>query len=536
MNTSRTITGPGSTPSMSHLNTSITTGQAVPVAEADGPVSAPTIMARASTAPPLMTSANTASAADAPASLTDQDKFLGKPLDVPPAIVGLGRFFDQHVQREFVGAVNELRADAKKVGRQHCPEVATWGEALVKSGWAVAANRDLRKSYSKIKATVADMALTETAQKQKITKLRQWPATAVTGCGGECMIIAQAETAHQVAVNAVQVERTNKSLRHETISGGLKKLIKFFILTDLIVIYLFLSNVLNVNVNDPMRTLFPFITAVFLSLLGTAAYGVGLHWMGANLRHWKDSDRSITLPTSRSARRIPIAMLAGMIALPLLVGVLMTYRIWHDSSEAAASLAGGAITAVFMAIMVCVLGLMVGFSAFLDGSVETDTIHNLGPKIRSARETKQTLIAGIISDADRAQELRNDVDTAVLEAIVAASDKISGADQVIMAARSYLQTTGPIAVTLTNTIDRIDVAGFLEPHISAELRDLRNAQQRANAIAERTAASAKTQADALEGATPTAEADRVSAEANVQAIEGVPDTHQSEPISDNFAA
>ena len=506
---------------MSHFDPSTSTRQGAVIAEAPAPVADPAITARASVPP---------------TSLTDQVKFLGKPVDVPPAIVGLGRFFDRHVQREFVGAVNGLRADAKKVGRQHCPEVATWGEALVKSGWAVGANRDLRKSYSKIKATVADMALTETAQKQKITRLRQWPTTPVTGCGGECMIIAQAETAHQIALNTVQVERTNKSLRHETISGGLKKLIKFFILTDLIVIYLFLSNVLNVNVNHPMRTLIPFITAVFLSLLGTAAYGVGLHWMGANLRHWKDSERSITLPASRSARRAPIAMLAGMIALPLLVGLLMTYRIWHDASEAAAPQAGGAITAVFMAVMVCVLGLMVGFSAFLDGSVETDAIRNLAPQIRTARNDKQTLIAGVISDADRAQKLRDDVDTAVLEAIVAASDKISGADQVIMAARSYLQSTGPIAVTFTNTIDRTDVAGFLEPHIFTELRDLRNAQQRAKAIAERTAASAKTRIDELEGDTPTAEIDRVSAKANVQAKEGVADAEQTESNRDELAA
>jgi len=506
---------------MSQFDPSTSTRQVAVLAEAPAPVADPAITAPASVPP---------------TSLIDQDKFLGKPLDVPPAIVGLGRFFDRHVQREFVSAVNELRADAKNVGRQHCPEVATWGEALVKSGWAVGANRDLRKSYSKIKATVADMALTESAQKQRITKLRQWPATAATGCGGEYMIIAQAETAHQIALNTVQVERTNKSLRHETISGGLKKFIKFFILTDLIVIYLFLSNVLNVNVNHPMRTLIPFITAVFLSLLGTAAYGVGLHWMGANLRHWKDSDRSITLPTSRSARRVPIAMLAGMIALPLLVGVLMTYRIWHDSSEAAAPQAGGAITAVFMAVMVCVLGLMVGFSAFLDGSVETDAIRHLAPQISTARNDKLTLVAAIISDADRAQRLRDDVDTAVLEAIVAASDKISGADQAIMAARSYLQSTGPIAVTLINTIDRTDVAGFLEPQILTELRDLRNAQQRAKAIAERTAASAKTHSDALEGITPTAEIDRVSAEANVQAIEGVADAEQTESNRDELAA
>ena len=531
MNTPRTITGPGSTPSMSHLDPSMITRQVALVAETAAPVAAPAITAVPITAPPI-----TATAADAPASLTDQDKFLGNPLEVPAPIMGLGRLFDRHVHREFVGAVNELQADAKKVGRQHCPNVATWGEALVKSGWAVGANRGLRKSYSKIKATVAAMAVIETAQKQKMARLRLWPATAVTGYGGECMIIAQAETAHQVALNTVQVERTNKSLRHETISGGLKRLIKFFILTDLIVIYLFLSNVLNVSVNHPMRTLIPFITAVFLSLLGTAAYGVGLHWIGANLRHWKDSDRSITLPTSRSARRVPIAMLAGMIALPLLVGVLMTYRIWHDSSQAAAPQVGGAITAVFMAVMVCVLGLMVGFSAFLDGSVETDAIRHLAPQIRTARNDRQTLIAGVISDADRAQKLRDDVDTAVLEAIVAASDKISGADQVIMAARSYLQSTGPIAVTLTNTIDRTDVAGFLEPHIFTELRDLRNAQQRARAIAERTAASAKTHIDALEGDTPTAGADRISAEANVQAIEGVADADQTEPASDNFAA
>ena len=33
----------------------------------------------------------------------------------------------------------------------------------------------------------------------------------------------------------------------------------------------------------------------------TAAYGGGLHWIGVNLRHWKNADRWLALPASRSA-------------------------------------------------------------------------------------------------------------------------------------------------------------------------------------------------------------------------------------------
>ena len=426
-----------------------------------------------------------------PASLDAQDCVLGDALPAVPPIVGLRKVFSNEVRREWVGAINELQADSAKVGRQHSPEVATWGEALVRSGWTVSANRVLRKAYRSVKPVIASMSATEVQQRSYVSQLQQWPSARIIGPDGGSTSIAKAEIDHDRALRLIQDERANGSRRHEKVSRVTKTFARISPAFDLTIIALFLANILNVNLSHLDRTPLQAATAGFLAVVATIGYAIGMHWFGESLRHWKNNDRWFTRPESSAAARMVLALFVAIVALPLTVGALMIYRILNDAHQAQASLTGSLVTAIFMALMVSVLGWMVGFSAFFDGSAEMDAVARLAKVIKPARERRAALIMSIAAAADRLEKLRDDVDTAVLEAVVDASDRSSGGDQVIMAARSYLQSTGPIAVTLADTSSRADVAAFLEPLVTAELRDLRAAQDRAHTIAARGRAAAQ---------------------------------------------
>ena len=416
-----------------------------------------------------------------PAGLAAQRALLGATVEVPRAITGLGVWFNRQVPHRSVRHVNALREETQRVGREHDPDVTTHGEARVTSDHLRRAQASLRHGLAKPTATVRRMAEVEAAQQAKHTALTLRQNTLVVGYHGESITTAEAAARHAAALAVVRKDTDAGSKRHQRVSRLMRRAAIGFAVVDAVVLFLFLAAALNVNLVHPARTPVMASVAALLALVGTAGYALSMHFAGTQLRAFKNDDRWLTLP-ERGAKVLPLAMLTAIVVLPVLAGILMTYRIVHDADAAATPVIGGILTGAFVAILLCALGWVIGFSSFLDGSPHTATLDHHGRILRHDRNARNKIITGIDSDHATIQHLHGQLTSQITKALVRASRHTRRADRTLLIAHSYLQNIGAIANTITSPNETQTVHGHLHPSLHADLRELHTLEQRATHI------------------------------------------------------
>ncbi|MEQ3549085.1 hypothetical protein WIS52_01270 [Pseudonocardia nematodicida] len=226
--------------------------------------------------------------------------------------------------------------------------------------------------------------------------------------GGVTTVAALAEDAGTLR-RAVLAESAAGTRRHDRISRGQRFWLHVLPAIDGLVLFWFMTSVLNV---DPRRPGILLLVAVVLALLGTIAVAAWTAAVGHALRRFKSDHGDLEWTALDGVVRGMLALTAVAVTL---LGVLMYLRVYEEVFQATG--VGGlipAVVALVLAVAVVLVNVFVLQLTFADGSHRTTELDRLagvvGPHLRRRERALR-----------RAARLE-----ARIEAASAATDRIAG--------------------------------------------------------------------------------------------------------------
>ncbi|MFI6169055.1 hypothetical protein ACIBCN_19915 [Nocardia sp. NPDC051052] len=351
-------------------------------------------------------------------------------------------------------------------------------EAMVVSRGVVGAENIRDKGAKKLTKTVEQFEGLRGELAILRAELVRLPAQPVTGDKGEVLTAQQAEARMALVQSIVTKETDEGSLKHRRVSRWLVRLTPFATVLDLPVFVYFCAEVFNVDWNALGQSAIQLTTSAAFAMLGTVAIAVGLHFIGRDLKGFKDHFGHISLPKGQ-ARAVPLVNLSLAIAVAVGSGIVMAFRIISDSAAAGNSGLAGAILGTFFAVIVMTLNLVIWGVNYRDGSTQTDELDHHARQLMPVRRTEQRLQKEIDQAVARLQLLQSSGVRIYDATLAKMSGPIKAADQLILQARSYHQGCGINAELVPASGE--PVYGLLLPPVTVDTSVLDNLLQQLQA-------------------------------------------------------
>jgi hypothetical protein len=223
----------------------------------------------------------------------------------------------------------------------------------------------------------------------------------VRGARGGIRTVAQAHSSADQLRTMVDHEEATGSLRHRLVTRFTKWTIWLVVvLVDFPIMLWACSSVFNVNWAEPwgVRLLFSFAAAVLATL---AAAGV-LHHLGHELREHKNEKRGL------SWRLLPVRpklVVVTVVVLVVLVASLMFARVYTEGVLSGLEMLA-LLLAVLVAFVMLVSASLVFWTAFRDGSPETDDLAYYTRLVEHYLNERRTLEARAAAHEREAELIR----------------------------------------------------------------------------------------------------------------------------------
>ncbi|WP_433683359.1 hypothetical protein [Nocardia sp. CA-119907] len=293
--------------------------------------------------------------------------------------------------------------------------------------------------YMQVQAKVAGLRLdVQRADQQKIV-----------GQDGELMTVAEADERMAEASALVVAETARGSIKHQRAEDWLRRLVPWMPFADFPVIFYFIAMIMNVDLAGVSsgdgaaigQSIIPLLTSVAFAVLATAVVSIALHFFANDLRDYKDHNGHLAIPKGQ-ARSIPLCFLVLAILVTVCAGILMAYRIVHDSIGAGGDAIGAWVLGMFFCVIVLALDVVVFASKFRDGSRLTDEIDLLAGQLGDVAARKQQLHERIDRLTPELDVLRQKGEAIYDTTRTKMSAPIQGANQLMLLSRSYHQGCG----------------------------------------------------------------------------------------------
>jgi hypothetical protein len=221
----------------------------------------------------------------------------------------------------------------------------------------------------------------------------------VDGARGGLLTVAQAVDSTEELRTMVDHEDASGSLRHRLVNRFTKWAVWLVVvLVDFPIMLWACSSVFNVDWADPwgVRLLFSFAASV----LATLAAATALYHLGHELREHKTDGRGLLW---RALPVRPKVVLATVVILVVLVALLMFARVYTEG--VLSGLQGLALLlALLVAFVMLISASLVFWTAFRDGSPETDDLAYYTKLVRRHLNDKR-LLESRASEHEREAEL-----------------------------------------------------------------------------------------------------------------------------------
>jgi hypothetical protein len=175
---------------------------------------------------------------------------------------------------------------------------------------------------------------------------------------------------------------------HNRVSAGMKSLVLLPLLTDFIIVFLFLASIFNVSLGAPLDTPAETVTALVMSVIVTVGLAVTLRWIGSRRREDKNGDGQYRTGSRQLMPRLEIGLVTLLL---VLVATVMLVRITSDAANAGIALGAGWVVAIFLAVITAALNWIIYYMEFADGSPETHELDHWGKVLAPIRAERAEL-------------------------------------------------------------------------------------------------------------------------------------------------
>ncbi|QHG85231.1 hypothetical protein D1O33_24425 (plasmid) [Rhodococcus rhodochrous] len=281
-------------------------------------------------------------------------------------------------------------------------------------------------------------------------------AQSVHGPNRELMSPAEADGTHNTLRDQVAREIGEGSKEHLIDRHASRKRDLVFLMMDLPVFALAMSDLLNVDFRRMFTDLGMFITgvtALAFAVLGTVLFGVFMRRMGARHRRFKDVMTGIGA-SGGVRKRIVAEQVAAAVA-TLFVALVMGVRIFTEARESANdSLLLVFVLSVGLSILVAGGGYLNYMAEFENGSEMTDRVRHLSNKLAEREASLQRLRKQRSMLVEKARIALAELHRTLADAEEEAVRKVirSSADKAIMMARSYCGSRVPVPVPVFDNV------------------------------------------------------------------------------------
>jgi hypothetical protein len=233
------------------------------------------------------------------------------------------------------------------------------------------------------------------------------PDTLVHSARGGAITVARAGAHAEEIHTLIEHEGANGSLRHRLVGRFTKwSLWLIVVLVDFPIMLWACSSVFNVDWADPIgvRLLFSLAAAV----LSTLAAATALHHFGRELREHKNERRGLTW---RALTLRPRLVLIAVTVLVVLVALLMYVRVYTEGVFSGLSTLA-TLLALLVAFVMLISATLVFWTAFRDGSLETDDLRHYTGLVEPSLNRMRDLLARAAAEERAAELLRRQAERA----------------------------------------------------------------------------------------------------------------------------
>jgi hypothetical protein len=175
---------------------------------------------------------------------------------------------------------------------------------------------------------------------------------------------------------------------HNRVSLGMKSLVLLPLVTDFLIVFLFLASIFNVSLGAPLDTPAETVTAFVMAIIVTLGLAVTLRWIGSRRREDKKGDGQYRTGSRQLIPRLEIGLVTLLL---VLVATVMLVRITSDTANAGIALGAGWAVAIFLAVITAALNWTIYYMEFADGSPETHELDHWGKVLAPVRAERAEL-------------------------------------------------------------------------------------------------------------------------------------------------
>ncbi|MFI9636651.1 hypothetical protein ACIHAX_28540 [Nocardia sp. NPDC051929] len=295
----------------------------------------------------------------------------------------------------------------------------------------------------------------------------------VTAMNSDVVTAKKVTERMQTVAASVQKDQDAGSVKHRRVPVGLRRISTAATQLDFVALLYFVTQVFNVDLAGIAagdgaalgESIVPLLTSIVFAILGTAAVAIGLHFLGQDLKGYKDEHGHIRLPKGK-ARVIPLVYIGLAVTVAVGASIVMAYRIVYDSLAAGNGITSAVILGAFFAVIVITVNVVVFSVHYRDGSLQTDEIDRLASQLEPIEAQRVTLQHWIDHLTPELTVLRVKGEQVHATTLAKMGEAIKGADQVRLLARSYHQGCG--AETELSDQQNQPMRGLLLPDVTVD--------------------------------------------------------------------
>ena len=208
------------------------------------------------------------------------------------------------------------------------------------------------------------------------------------GRGGGAYTVSYAEARVTSLQKRIDHQVADGDKNHNRVSAGMKSLVLLPLLTDFLIVFLFLASIFNVSLGALWDTPAETVTAFTMAMIVTIGLAVTLRWIGSRRREDKSGDGQYRTGSRRLIPRLEIGLVTLLL---ILVATVMLVRVTSDTANAGLALGAGWSVAIFLAVITATLNWIIYYMEFADGSPETHELDHWGKVLAPIRAERAEL-------------------------------------------------------------------------------------------------------------------------------------------------
>lgn len=369
-------------------------------------------------------------------------------------------------------ALDTLVAEGLHIGFDRDPERATHIETVVHAAGKAGAEHVLEKAQRQLDKEASAIDKLHARRAGLLAKAEHRTGDHVRHPDGGKRPVAVVQQDEAVQRSEIARDRARGSLKHQGMPGWIGHVPLVILVADFCLLLYFFSGITDVNWADPVSA--ALIFSVLLAAMVTLVFYGFLSFAGYRLRVFKDHSGAVSRTDLDGLTR---AMCGIAIVGIVVVATLMFVRMRTEVLDALGSQAWA--TALVIALVLAVISAMANFLVVvihaLNGSDEVARLHALscaanGPLTKAHRMREKAAGIPHLIAVRRRRSYR-----IAAQAVTRAGQQVSGADQVIGAARAVHQGAGPHSGPVTDPNQHDGVAGHLDYEFvpKADIRPIR---------------------------------------------------------------